>query len=376
MSRRPVYLDYNATAPMVPAAVDAVTAAMALGGNPSSVHAVGRAARAAVEDARRRVAALVGAPPSAVVFTSGASEANALALRGLTSSRVLVSAIEHDSVLNAAASATCLPVSESGLLDLDALTAAVKPGDLVSVMLVNNETGVIQPVQEIVDIVHRAGARLHVDTVQAAGRVPIDFRTMGATAISLSAHKIGGPPGVGALIVFETETLAAQTPGGGQERGRRGGTENMPGIAGFGAAASRALDGLSEEPARLSTLRETMEHAVMDAVPDIRVLGRDAPRVGNTSCLALPGVASEKQVMALDLAGFAVSAGSACSSGKVKASPVLSAMGLPDAVAGSSIRISLGWRTTEAEVAAFTSAYLEMAARLAPHAFADRERIS
>lgn len=371
-----IYLDYNATAPMAPEAIAAVSEAMALGGNPSSVHASGRAARATVETARRRIAALVGAPTSAVVFTSGASEANALALRGLASKRVLVSSIEHDSVLNAVPAASRVAVTGHGLLDLDALRADVAPGDLVSVMMVNNETGVLQPIEEIAEIVKDADARLHVDAVQAAGRVPIDFRALGATGLSLSAHKIGGPPGVGALIVYETETLAAQTPGGGQERGRRGGTENMPGIAGFGAAAARALDGLDDEPTRLTALRGTMERMLSEAVPNLRLLGHEAPRVGNTSCLALPGVPSEKQVMALDLAGFAVSAGSACSSGKVKASPVLSAMGLPEAVAGASIRVSLGWRTTEAEVAAFTSAYATMAARLAPRTSEAREDAS
>jgi cysteine desulfurase len=365
MSAATIYLDYNATAPMVPEAIDAVASAMALGGNPSSVHAGGRAARAVVETARRHVAELVGAPASAVVFTSGASEANALALRGLAAARVLVSSIEHDSVLNASPDALRLPVQPSGLLDLENLAAIVSVGDLVSVMLVNNETGVIQDMAEIARIVSGAGARLHVDAVQAAGRIPLDFRALGATALSLSAHKIGGPPGVGALIVFETETLTAQTPGGGQERGRRGGTENMPGIAGFGAAAARVMAGLDTEPARLAALRDRLETRVRKAVPSLIMIGADAPRVGNTSCLALPGVPSEKQVMALDLAGYAISAGSACSSGKVKASPVLSAMGLPPEIAGASIRVSLGWGTGDAEIEGFVEAYIAMAARLA-----------
>lgn len=368
MQRESVYLDVNATCPVLPAAAEAVAAALAAGGNPSSVHAQGRAARGRVERARRAVAALAGAPASAVVFTSGASEANVLALRGLPSDRVLVSALEHDSVLNAVPGAEVIPATADGVVDLPALRGMVRSGDLVSLMVVNNETGAVQPIAEAAQICAEAGARLHVDAVQAAGRVPLDFTGLGLAAMSLSAHKIGGPPGIGALIVDEALALTAQTRGGGQERGRRGGTENTAGIAGFGAAAEAARVGLESEPARQAALRDRMQAAIRAAVPDVIVIAETAPRACNTLCVALPGVPSEKQVIALDLAGFAVSAGSACSSGKVKASAVLTAMGLPAAVSGSSLRVSLGWHTTEGEADAFAEAYAAMAARLLPAA--------
>jgi cysteine desulfurase len=368
MQREPVYLDVNATCPVLPEAAEAVAAALAAGGNPSSVHAAGRSARRRVERARQAVAALAGAPPSGVVFTSGASEANVLALRGLPSERVLVSALEHDSVLNAVPTAEVVPATADGVIDLEALRARVRNGDLVSLMAVNNETGAVQPIEEAARICAEAGARMHVDAVQAAGRLPLDFAGLGLAAMSLSAHKIGGPPGIGALIVDEALALIAQTRGGGQERGRRGGTENTAGIAGFGAAAESACAGLETEPVRQTGLRDRMEAAIRAAVPDMLLIAEATPRACNTLCLALPGVPSEKQVIALDLAGFAVSAGSACSSGKVKTSPVLSAMGLPERIAGASVRVSLGWHTTEAEADAFVEAYAAMAARLMPSA--------
>lgn len=368
MNRATVYLDHNATCPVFPAVVDAVSAALLRGGNPSSVHAAGRAARHAVEQARQQVASLVNAGTGSVVFTSGASEANVLALRGLPHDRVLTSTIEHDSVLNAVPDALRIPVDAAGLLDLAALRQMLQPGDLVSVMAVNNETGMIQPLAEIADIVAGivagTGAMLHVDAVQAAGRIDLDFRALKPAALSISAHKLGGPPGVGALIFDPALPLAAQTRGGGQERNRRGGTENTAGIVGFGVAAAQAAANREAEQTRLAGLRDQLEADLRDTVADIQIIGADGPRVANTSCIALPGVPAEKQVIALDLAGFAVSAGSACSSGKVKTSHVLRAMGLPDAVAGSAIRISLGWNTTEQEVAGFVAAYRQMAQRL------------
>lgn len=368
MTQETVYLDVNATCPVLPAAADAVATALSAGGNPSSVHGPGRAARGRVERARQAVADLAGAPTSAVVFTSGASEANVLALRGLAASRVLVSALEHDSVLNAVPNAPIVPATADGLADMDALRKMVRAGDLVSLMAVNNETGAVQPVAEAAEICAHAGARLHVDAVQAAGRVPLDFSGLGLAAMSLSGHKIGGPPGIGALVLDEALALTAQTRGGGQERGRRGGTENTAGIAGFGAAAQAARDGLDSEPARQAALRDRMQDRILDRVPNAVVLAGSVERACNTLCVALPGVASEKQVIALDLAGFAVSAGSACSSGKVKTSPVLTAMGLPERVAGASVRISLGWHSAQAEIEAFCDAYAAMAARLAPAA--------
>lgn len=366
MEHETVYFDYNATAPVFPEALEAVAASLRLGGNPSSVHAIGRKARATVEEARRAVASLVEAAPSQVVFTSGASEANVLALRGLPANRVLVSAIEHDSVLNAAPEAIRLPVTELGLLDLDALRAEIQEGDLLSVMAANNETGVIQPLDEIATITAEAGARLHIDAVQAAGRLSLSFPALKPAAISLSAHKLGGPPGIGALVVDEALTLTSQTRGGGQERGRRGGTENTAGIAGFGAAATRIVETRTTESDRLAQLRDGMEAALRGKVPDALFVGQSVPRVSNTSCIALPNVPAEKQVIALDLAGFAVSAGSACSSGKVKTSHVLTAMGVPEAIAGSAIRLSFGWRSTADEVSRFVEAYAAMAERLEP----------
>ncbi|HBM11737.1 MAG TPA: cysteine desulfurase [Rhodospirillaceae bacterium] len=366
MQTQQIYLDYNATSPVLPVAADAVGKAIAVGGNPSSIHGAGRAARALIEQARRQVAALVGARPGAVVFTSGASEANVLALRGLPRHRVLVSAIEHDSVLNAVPDAVVLPATAQGVIDLDALRQSVQAGDLVSVMAVNNETGLIQPIEDVAEIVKAAGALLHVDAVQAVGRLPFDIRALGLAALSLSAHKIGGPTGVGALVFNEGLALAAQTKGGGQEKGRRGGTENVAGIAGFGAAAEWVLDHMASEQARLSGLRDKMEQQLAQNCAGLGIIGADLPRVANTSCLSLPGVPAEKQVISLDLAGVCVSAGSACSSGKVKSSPVLTAMGLPADIAGSAIRVSLGWRTTQEDIDAFVNAYLAMAERLVP----------
>lgn len=366
MNQEYAYFDYNATAPVFPEAIEAVAEALQTGGNPSSVHAVGRKARSGVEAARAQVARLVDAAPSQVVFTSGASEANVLALRGLPAARVWVSDIEHDSVLNAAADAGRLPVTANGCLDLTALQELVSNGDLVSVMAVNNETGIIQPLEDIAQLVAEAGARLHIDAVQAAGRMALSFSELKPAAISLSAHKLGGPPGIGALVMDEALSLASQTRGGGQERGRRGGTENTAGVAGFGAAAVRVVETRDFENTRLKALRDRLESGIMANVPSARVIGGDQTRVSNTCCLALPGVPAEKQVIALDLAGFAVSAGSACSSGKVKTSHVLNAMGLSESIAGSSIRISLGWRTVEAEIDGFIVAYSQMAERVLP----------
>ncbi|NMM44569.1 cysteine desulfurase [Rhodospirillaceae bacterium KN72] len=363
--RETVYLDYNATSPIRPEAADAVMDMLRLGGNPSSVHAAGRAARDKVEAARAQVADLVGAKPGSVTFTSGASEANVLALRGLPSRRVLVSAIEHDSVLNAVSDPVLLPVDGAGRIDLDALRGVVREGDLVSVMAANNETGVIQPLADIAAIVAEAGAVLHVDAVQAAGRMALDFGGLSPAAMSVSAHKLGGPPGIGALVLKTDLPLTAQTRGGGQERGRRGGTENTAGIVGFGAAAAALQSIWQEERDRIVALRDRLERGIAATVPAAVLIATHMDRIANTLSVALPGVPAEKQVIALDLAGYAVSAGSACSSGKVKTSHVLSAMGLPEDIAGSAVRISLGWKTTAEEIAGFLKAYQIMAVRLA-----------
>jgi cysteine desulfurase len=366
----PVYLDYNATAPVRPEASQAVAEALGLVGNPSSVHHFGRRAKKRVEDAREDVAALIGAAPADIVFTSGGTEANALALTGAGRKRLLVSAIEHDSVLAAAAAldpaAPRIPVTPSGVVDLDALERllAERGGEtLVAVMLANNETGVIQPVAEVARRAHAAGALVHCDAIQAAGKIPVDVGALGADLLSLSAHKLGGPQGVGALWIAERVTLAPSLRGGGQERGRRAGTENVPGIAGFGAAAAAARRDLAAY-ARIAELRAKLEGAVLVRSNRARIAGIAVPRLPNTSCIVLPGLASETQVMALDLAGIAISAGSACSSGKVRPSHVLAAMGLPAEEASAAIRVSLGWASAPADVERFVEAWGALAARL------------
>jgi cysteine desulfurase len=359
------YLDFNATAPMPDCVTDAVLAAMRQTGNPSSVHAYGRRARALLETARSEVARLVGVAPEQVVFTSGATEANILALRGCGRSRVLVSAIEHESILTAVADPAIIPVDTAGRIDLGALerllAEATAPA-IVAVMLANNETGVVQPVAEAAALAHAAGALFHCDAVQAPGRIAVDFAALDVDMMSLSAHKLGGPKGVGALITRRDPTLQALQPGGGQERGLRGGTENLPGIAGFGAAARWARECLGRAGA-VAALRDDMERRVRAAVPSVRIFGAEAPRLCNTSCIGLAGLAAETQVMALDLAGVAVSAGAACSSGKVKSSHVLEAMGADADLAGSAIRISLGPTTTGAEIDRFVDTWVGLAQR-------------
>jgi len=362
--RRFSYLDHNATTPVRPAVAAAVGAALAEVGNPSSVHGFGRAAHARLETARAQVAALLGARPAQVVFTSGGTEANDLAIRGSTRPRILASAIEHDSVLKAAP-AEPIPVEASGVIDLAALErmlAASTTPALVAIMLANNETGVIQPVADAARIAHAHGALLHCDAVQAAGKIAVDAAALGADLMSVSAHKLGGPPGVGALIVADHAELTARQRGGGQERGRRAGTENLPGIVGFGIAAEIAAADLGEM-ARIAALRDDLERRATAAVPAAAIFGRAGPRLPNTTCLALPGLSSEVQVMGLDLAGVAVSAGSACSSGKVQPSHVLRAMGADAESAGSAIRVSLGWQSTQEEVDHFLAAWCALAAR-------------
>ncbi len=363
----PCYLDYNASAPLHPQVRAAMVESLALTGNPSSVHAFGRACRAAVEAARQAVAALVGARPAQVVFTSGGTEANQLALNGLATAATLVSAIEHDSVLAAAPAAARLPVDARGVIDLAALDAwlanAPAPA-LVSVMLANNETGVIQPVAEAAALVHRRNGLLHCDAIQAAGRLPLDCRALGCDLLSLSAHKLAGPAGVGALVVDERLALTPLLRGGGQERRRRSGTENLIGITGFGRAAALAPAGLGEM-SRLAGWRDRLEQGVQTLAPMVQVIGAHAERVATTSCLALPPVAAETLVMALDLAGVAVGTGAACSSGKGHASHVLAAMGLaPAVVAVGAIRVSLGWATLESDIDRFLEAWNAIVRRL------------
>jgi len=366
-----VYLDYNATGVVRPEAAAAVAHALEAGGNPSSVHAAGRAARALVEQARADVAALIAAPASTIVFTSGGTEANALALQSAVaagSKRLLISAIEHDSIEEGAhasgAAVEAIPVDRQGRADLGWLAERLARWDaadgkpFVALMLANNETGVIQPVAEAAELVRAADGWLHVDAVQAAGKIAVDSRALGADTLSISAHKIGGPQGVGALTFGPRATLSRRQHGGGQERGRRGGTENVPGISGFGAAAKVSLQAL-QQPVDVEekTAWRDAAAARLKAAGGV-VMGEAAPRLPNTLCVATPGFASDTQVMALDLAGIMVSAGAACSSGKVRQSPVLAAMGAGD-LAQCGIRVSGGWRTTEADWNRFADAWFE-----------------
>ena len=350
----PVYLDYNATAKLRPQAREAVLRALDLGGNPSSIHADGRAARAFVESARAEVAALVAARPEAVTFVSGGTEANALAIESAVAAgitRIIVGATEHDAVrANAQASGCALevwPVDANGVADLDWLhdRLAQGPRTLVCLMLANNETGVIQPVAQAARRVRDSGGLLHVDAVQAAGKIAIDITDLCADTVAFSAHKLGGPQGVGALIAGSNAVLTRRLHGGGHERGRRSGTENVSGISSFGAAARAAAEALPELAAQ-SDWRDAVARIAVAAGAE--VLGARAPRLPQTLCFATPGFSSEIQVMALDLAGVMVSAGAACSSGKVKPSPVIEAMGRPD-LAPFSIRVSGGWASSAAD---------------------------
>jgi cysteine desulfurase len=351
------YLDYNATAPVRPEVVDVVCTVLGQTGNPSSVHQVGRKARAVLEQARQSVAALVGAPPDAVVFTSGGTEANNQALQSVSGPK-LISAIEHDSVLAAAPEARRIPVDRNGVIDLQGLEEqleTLRPA-LVSVMLANNETGVLQPVHDVVACARRHDALVHCDAVQAAGKIPIDVKALGVDLMTVSAHKLGGPPGVGALVLGAGIEPVALHRGGAQERRWRPGTENLPGIAGFGRACELAAAD-TEWQARVGGLRDRLEARIAEIAPDARVLGRDAERLANTSCLTMPGVRNQIQLIDLDLAGIAVSAGSACSSGKVGPSHVLAAMGIEAEEAQSAIRVSLGWASTALDVDRFVEAW-------------------
>jgi len=381
LSSRRTYLDWNATAPMRPEAREAMLAALELSGNASSVHAEGRAARGAVEIAREKVAALVGARASEVVFVSGATEANAMVLAGRKWGSFVSSGMEHPSVADPAgiSDALHIPAGPDGraaiddrlgsLLgslghDKDGMEGGLPEPLLVSHHIANGETGVVHDIAALVAICRevRPDAVIHTDAVQAAGRVPLDFASLGVDAMTLSAHKLGGPKGVGALILRDGLELEPLMRGGGQERRLRPGTENVPAIAGFGVAADLARCNLAAEVRHMSRLREQFECGIRAATPEAIVVGARAPRLPNTSCIALPGRSSELLVISLDLMGISVSAGSACASGKVAASPTLRAMGLSDDVQRSAIRVSLGWATTDSDIAAFLAAWTTIAA--------------
>jgi cysteine desulfurase len=358
------YLDWNATAPLRPQAKAAIAAALDVTGNPSSVHAAGRAARHLVETAREQVAALAGVEPRDVIFTSGGTEANVLALSPALGDALLVSAIEHPSVLQGGrfAAAEQIPVTSAGVVDLAALKArlAGHSRPLVSLMLANNETGVIQPVAEAATLVHAAGGVLHVDAVQGPGRIACDFKALGADLMTLSAHKIGGPQGAGALIRREGLNPEPLVKGGGQERGARGGTENVAGIAGFGAAAQAVRADFAEETTRMAALRDRLEAGIRAIAPEAVFFGAEVARLPNTTLFGMPGMKAETAVIAFDLEGVAVSSGAACSSGKVGPSHVLAAMGVPAELARGAVRISLGYATTEDDVGTVLKAWAKL----------------
>jgi cysteine desulfurase len=368
------YLDYNATAPLRPVVREAMVAALSLTGNPSSIHAEGRAARAAIETARGKVAGLLRARPDDVIFTSGGTEANALGLvPGAADERLHVSAVEHPSVLAggrfSAAQVSRLPVTADGVIDLDFLASELaKPHlkgtrFLVSLMVANNETGALQPIAAAAEIVHDAGGVLHSDAVQAAGKVPLDMAALGADLVSLSAHKLGGPKGIGALVLRKGIAVEPLLKGGGQEVRRRAGTENVAGIVGFGVAAEAAAAGL-DAGRTIADLRDALEARALAIAPEAVVLSGRVARLPNTSCIAVPSTKAETLVIGLDLAGVAVSAGSACSSGKVEASHVLNAMGVGSELSRSAIRVSLGYGSTPADIERFIEAWGALIKRL------------
>jgi cysteine desulfurase len=361
--QRAIYMDWNATAPVRPEAARAVLAALETCGNPSSVHGFGRRARKLMEEARIALANRVGAKVENVIFTSGGTEANALALGSRGARRLIVSAIEHDSILKPAlaAGAAVIKVDRNGVVDLDHLRFLLEQDArpaLVALMLANNETGVLQPVAQAAEIAHAHGARLHCDAAQALGRIRVDLAALGADTLAVSGHKFGAPQGVGALVT-NGAPVSPQLVGGGQERSRRAGTENVPAIAGFGAAVA-AID--LNASAEVAPLRDALERRLIDWDSGVTVFGRDGARLPNTLCFAAGGKPAETLVMALDLAGIAVSAGSACSSGKVKPSHVVTAMGFDAAQAATALRVSLGETSTESDIDAFMAAWTRIQA--------------
>lgn len=371
MNVQRISLDHNATTPVAEPVREAVLAALSIGGNASSVHGPGRAARRIIESARADVAKMVGARAEEIIFTSGGTEANNLAIHGVRAASLIISAVEHDSVRQPArASGLPLfmcPVDGEGVVRLDMLAELLGKAPapaLVSVMLANNETGVLQPLGEIAELARRCGAILHCDAVQGPGRMALDSGLAEVDLLSLSGHKIGAPQGIGALRVREGLVIDPMLRGGGHERRRRAGTENMPGIAGFGAAARMSGERLAAI-GRVASLRDMMESRILAACPGARVFGAGAARLANCSALAMPGMAAETQVMAFDLEGIAVSAGSACSSGKVTPSHVLAAMGVEEGLAGETIRVSLGPETTSDEIGRFIEVWLNLATRAA-----------
>ncbi|MDF2374340.1 MAG: cysteine desulfurase family protein [Rhizobiaceae bacterium] len=374
MNKSRIYMDYNATAPLLPQAREAMLAALDLPGNPSSVHAEGRLARSRISTARRQVAALVGAPAAHVTFTSGATEAAATLLSphykmgkaDLFISHLYVSAVEHPCVLAGGHFAhdeiSTIKVDHDGIVDLAHLTALLEAHDrstglpMVAVQMANNETGICQPVSQVAEIVNKAGGILVVDAVQAAGRMPIDMSASGIDFLFISSHKLGGPKGAGAIVsAGEIMMPKPLIPGGGQEKGHRSGTENPPAICGFGAACAMALENLSESLSDIGDRRDALEGAMRASAPDCIIYGQDQMRLVNTIFFCLPGLKAETAQISFDLEGIAVSAGSACSSGKVGPSHVLAAMGRDTALGG--VRVSIGSGTSAEDVNRFLAAF-------------------
>lgn len=362
-TNRMIYLDYNATAPLRSNVKQAMVEAMGQPYNASSTHKSGRHARMVLENARDQILSLLSATSHTLVFTSGATEANNMALHGLEYNALVASAIEHPAILMPAQNhAVILSVDSNGIIDLNHLEELAKAHPaptLFSIMVANNETGVIQPIQEAAKIIHEHGHILHCDAVQAFGRIPVDVKDLDIDMLSISAHKIGGPTGIGALVFKKGLDIAPLIHGGGQEQNKRGGTENVIGALGFSVAAQDAVTEILNFQ-KLNTLRDRMEKALCDYSPELVFHGQNAPRLSNTSLFSLPDVPSSTQMIHMDLAGIAVSNGSACSSGRVEPSHVLNAMGVSDEHSLSSLRVSMGWDTTESDISAFIDAWKEL----------------
>ncbi len=362
-----IYLDHNATAPVKPEAIRVMAEAIQAGPlNPSSVHSAGRMARKIVEQARTKIATVFGAEGADVIFTSGGTEANNLAICGLEGYNVMVSAVEHYSVLKPAREAKIIPVGADGAVDLRELEIILKRSGgkcFVSIMLANNETGVIQPVREIARLTHDFGGIVHSDVVQAAGKIPVSLGDLGVDMMTVSSHKFGGPQGAGALIVKKEIAVSPMISGGGQEFGLRAGTENVPAIAGFGVAAELLPENLRRME-EIKVLRTYMEKEIKSFAEDAKIFGESAERLANTSCISMPNVKAELQLIEFDLAGICISSGAACSSGKVLVSHVLQAMGVAKPEAETAVRVSLGIDNTKAEIDEFIAVWKNLYARV------------
>lgn len=361
-SAHAIYMDYNASAPLLPVVKDAMIEVLEKSGNSSSIHSHGRSMRSYVDTARREILKNVGAHGAKLIFTGSATESNNTVLRGVKAKSHIISSIEHPSVFQVRDDLHHIPVNEGGVINLKALEGLLKelPAPaLVSVMLANNETGVIQPVREVASIAHSYGAIVHTDAVQAVGRIPLSFHDLDVDIMTIAAHKFGGPSGIAAVVYRDPIELSPLVLGGGHEQGLRAGTQNVALIEGMRVAIEEACTA-SENPQSLKELRDQMEGEILDLSSEARVMGKDAERIPNTSCLSMPGVSAEVQLMAFDLAGISVSSGSACSSGKVRPSHVMEAMGVDVTQSGGVLRISLGWNTKKQDVDAFVQTWKQI----------------